>query len=395
MEDEVKLLFAGDISTYRGRERIHGRFAENLMAGVRQCTAAADLAVANFENPIAPEGIGKPVIKSGPCLCGLPENIDVIKAGGFACVSLANNHFGDYGEDAMRFTFEHLRGNGIAFVGAGLDLDGAYEAFRFEKNGIRVSLIAACENEFGTAGSSLMGTAGFSAGRMYRKIRDEKKRSDYVVVFFHGGNEDNPFPSPLAAERYRLFVEYGADAVVAGHTHCMQGTEIYKRKPIVYSMGNLYFASEKENAPGAPWDYGYLVSLSLRAGGAVAAEFIPYRQSQGYSGIEILCGDEKARVLSYLQELSRPIQDPELLMRLFEGWSLITGPVYAGLLKMGCTGKKLSDTEREATAHVLNNFSCEAHRELLKTLFRLQYEGRLTSVQAYRKQIEQYQKIPV
>jgi poly-gamma-glutamate synthesis protein (capsule biosynthesis protein) len=38
-----------------------------------------------------------------------------------------------------------------------------------------------------------------------------------------------------------MFVEAGADAVVGAHPHVMQGMEVYKGVPILYSLGNFVF----------------------------------------------------------------------------------------------------------------------------------------------------------
>lgn len=165
-----------------------------------------------------------------------------MKALGVDAVGLANNHFGDFGEAGMRSTWECLRENGIAWVGAGETLDDAYRALRFEKDGIRVAVVAACENEFGTATATTPGSAGYAPLRLADRIAEEKKTAEYVVVYFHGGNENNPFPSPKKNDWYRLWTRLGADAVIAMHTHCPQGHEIYEGKPIVYSMGEFLFS---------------------------------------------------------------------------------------------------------------------------------------------------------
>lgn len=55
--------------------------------------------------------------------------------------------------------------------------------------------------------------------------RDKYTPIHYVILCFHGGNEHNPVPGPMAVERYRLFCDMGADAVVAGHTHCHGNVE--------------------------------------------------------------------------------------------------------------------------------------------------------------------------
>jgi poly-gamma-glutamate synthesis protein (capsule biosynthesis protein) len=40
-------------------------------------------------------------------------------------------------------------------------------------------------------------------------------------------------------ELARGYIDAGADVVLGAHPHVLQGFEIYKGKPIAYSLGNL------------------------------------------------------------------------------------------------------------------------------------------------------------
>ena len=50
---------------------------------------------------------------------------------------------------------------------------------------------------------------------------------------------------PETIARYRDFIDYGADGVIGTHPHCPQGWEVYKDKPIFYSLGNFLFNSKE------------------------------------------------------------------------------------------------------------------------------------------------------
>lgn len=52
---------------------------------------------------------------------------------------------------------------------------------------------------------------------------------------------------PETIARYRDFIDYGADGVLAAHPHCLQGWEEYKGKPIFYSLGNFLFNSKESH----------------------------------------------------------------------------------------------------------------------------------------------------
>ena len=37
------------------------------------------------------------------------------------------------------------------------------------------------------------------------------------------------------------YLDAGADVIIGGHSHCLQGMEFYNGKPIIYSLGNYWF----------------------------------------------------------------------------------------------------------------------------------------------------------
>ena len=61
----------------------------------------------------------------------------------------------------------------------------------------------------------------------------------------------------------RRMIEEGATAVVGGHPHVTQGAEIYRGKPIIYSLGNFVFDGFDEG----PARRGWLLRLNIDASG--------------------------------------------------------------------------------------------------------------------------------
>ena len=164
----MKILFGSDVS-FRCRDGgITPENAAERVRSVKPVFDGADFRMVNLENVLYDSTAGE-IIKSGPALRSSRHCVAFLKALGVDAVGLANNHFGDFGEAGMRSTWECLRENGIAWAGAGETLDDAYRALRFEKDGIRVAVIAACENEFGTATVTTPGSAGYAPLRLPRK----------------------------------------------------------------------------------------------------------------------------------------------------------------------------------------------------------------------------------
>ena len=91
-------------------------------------------------------------------------------------------------------------------------------------------------------GISIIGiTKGFCGD-----IQIAKEDNDLVIVIVHGGREHYQLPTPKQRERFRFYADAGADFVVGHHTHCYSGYEIYKGKPIFYSLGNFIFDYKKK-----------------------------------------------------------------------------------------------------------------------------------------------------
>lgn len=391
----MKLIFAGDISTHHARD-IVGQKAEAALAEIRPILNGADYRLVNQENVLCEEGVGYAIAKSGPNLRGEPENIDLLKAGGFDCAVLANNHFGDFHFDAAMATVEALDKAGFAHIGGGKNLADAYASVIYEKDGLRVSFLAVCENEFGGATKTSPGAAAYDLRLLADRIAEEKEKADLVIVIFHGGNEYNPLPAPRARDRYRLILDLGADALIGGHTHCMQGYEFYKGKPIVYSLGNFFFPWPNTK-PSSGWNFGYMAEITLEKGKQAKLSLHPYRMMIESNTLHLFTGEEKEAVLAYIEKISSVIADGEELQKYFDAWCLGAGVSYAQHLSYTTDYEKSGhDYETlQKISPVRNLFTCESHNYLLTNLLRMEHENRFDEAKAYSEKLAALQKMPV
>src|SRR5690606_1459247 len=62
-----------------------------------------------------------------------------------------------------------------------------------------------------------------------------------IVAFMHWSYELEAEPQPFERELARHIIDLGVAAVIGCHPHRIGGIEIYKDKPIVYSLGNWLF----------------------------------------------------------------------------------------------------------------------------------------------------------
>ncbi len=74
-----------------------------------------------------------------------------------------------------------------------------------------------------------------------RSIRQAKQNGNFVIYSVHNHEPGNDFqePADFAVELARKAIDAGADAYMGHGPHQLRGIEIYKGKPIFYSLGNF------------------------------------------------------------------------------------------------------------------------------------------------------------
>jgi poly-gamma-glutamate synthesis protein (capsule biosynthesis protein) len=225
------------------------------------------LKVVNFEVPLKPVNAHLPVQKRERFFQH-DDTPDFLRELGFNLFQLANNHTFDWGEDGFKKTKAVL---GDASFGAG-SYEEAYKIKIVEKNGLKIGFMslsfAAYTGVFDdVTNHEGLGCAYINDLRVNHDIIRAKKQVDYLFVLPHDGIEYIDIPMPETIARYRDFIDYGADGVIGTHPHCPQGWEVYKDKPIFYSLGNFLFNSKEGydyrawNRPH--WYEGLCVKMNL------------------------------------------------------------------------------------------------------------------------------------
>ena len=98
-----------------------------------------------------------------------------------------------------------------------------------------------------------------SRGADRRSVRAARDSADLVVVSLHWGV--HMVPVTLAAYQQQAahaLIDAGADAILGHHPHLLKGVEIYRGRPVFYSLGN--FAIEQPHV----WDPAITRSASYR-----------------------------------------------------------------------------------------------------------------------------------
>ena len=215
-----------------------------------------------------------------------PDNAAFLTSGGFDVLSFASNHCMDLGAEPMMETVEVLRGQGFKVIGVGRNIVEARRPAIIERQGTKVGFLAYCsvlrtayEADLAKPGAAPMraftlyhqtdyqpGTAPrimtfpnqADLAALIADIEQLRSQVDVLVVSFHWGIH---FVESVIADYQKdvahAVIDAGADIIVGHHPHVIKGIEVYKGRPIFYSLGNFAFdmpASEVEErlavAPG-------------------------------------------------------------------------------------------------------------------------------------------------
>lgn len=262
--EPLRLVFVGDIMLDDGPGRVVAE-GRDPFAPFTAILADADYRIGNLECPIATTG--QALENKIYSFRAHPRVLSVLK-GRFDALAVANNHSGDYGQTAFLETLNHLDQAGIASFGGGRNLAEAHRPLWIEKHGLSIAVLG--YNEFKPrsfeAGPHWPGIAWSEDSHVLADIRAARAAgADLVIPFMHWGWEREPEPSERQRALARLMIDAGADAVVGGHPHVTQGTETYRGKPIIYSLGNFVFDGFELPAAKAGW----LLRLTVDRGGVV------------------------------------------------------------------------------------------------------------------------------
>jgi hypothetical protein len=134
-------------------------------------------------------------------------------------------------------------------------------------------------------------------------IKALRKEAERVVVTFHWGVPYVREPSAEDRAKARFAVNCGADAVIGHHPHIVQPFEIYRGRPIFYSVGNFTFGS------GNSLGESLLVGLRFeqeRTAVFVFPVYVKNRDVRVNYQPKVLRGGAAERALRRLAEISGP-----------------------------------------------------------------------------------------
>jgi poly-gamma-glutamate capsule biosynthesis protein CapA/YwtB (metallophosphatase superfamily) len=233
---------AGDVSldpTFVKTYRTHG-YAW-AWTGLNGLFKHDDLSVVNLECAVSK--LGAPVPKTFN-FRGDVAALPAMRAAGVDVANMANNHSYDFGPDALLDTRKNLGDNDIAAVGAGKDPQQALAPALFTIKGWRIAVVGfdkvvdpapeavAAKGHPGTA-------AGHDEQAMVQAVKAAAAQADVVIVDIHWGVELDTQPRAVDVALGHKLIDAGADIIFGGHSHRLQPLEMYRARPIFYSLANF------------------------------------------------------------------------------------------------------------------------------------------------------------
>jgi poly-gamma-glutamate capsule biosynthesis protein CapA/YwtB (metallophosphatase superfamily) len=271
----IKLALAGDTMLGRGvADRLATSSPESLFAPeIVEIANEADLFILNLECCLSERGTrwlapGKAFFFRAP-----PSAAEALALLGVDCVSLANNHALDFGAEALQDTFDHLDRVGIAWAGAGADVDQARAPAVLTAGAFRLGVLSLCDHPEDFAAG--LGRPGVAFADLERGVPDwglaavRSVEADAVLVTPHWG--PNMVRSPVRHVRRAARVLVGAGAtLVAGHSaHVFHGVQ----GRVVFDLGG--FIDDYAVDPVLRNDLGLLWLVTLDERGPLALEAVP------------------------------------------------------------------------------------------------------------------------
>lgn len=211
------------------------------ITALRRELRQADVVVGNLEGVLSDTGASrKDARKPGLYTFRMPTSYALtLRDMGFDVMSLANNHSMDFGAQGLASTLAALRANGIAPMG----VPGAEVATVT----VRRTRVAFLNYSYLPAFVRMD-----DARRITADIGHARASADWVVVSVHGGREGEDAGGLPRGDEYfmqeyrgdlarfaRMAIDAGASAVFGHGPHVVRPFELYRGKPVFYSLGNF------------------------------------------------------------------------------------------------------------------------------------------------------------
>lgn len=270
---------------------------------VKDVYSSYDLMVADLEQPLGGESKGY----SGFPLFNAPDSIaDALKNSGTDLLLTANNHCYDQSSEGFYRTMSVLKEKQIDFIGT-RETDSKPYIIKDIK-GIKVGMInytyetqPLSDTKYVNGIPMNSDTApllnSFDYNKLdvfYEEFQNNMNNmysdgADVIIAYMHWGDEYSLTASDYQKKIAQKLCDFGVDAIIGGHTHCIEPTDLItssvsgKQTPIIYSLGNQLSNQRKETLSQFSYDKPYFedgviyeISFTRKADGSVVLSDVSY-----------------------------------------------------------------------------------------------------------------------
>lgn len=305
--NEVVISFTGDFNF--AKDWYTTDYMTEQQSGIKECFSeqllqamqSSDILIMNNEFVYMDEGRSEALPGKAYTFRAEPETVKLLEVFGADAVTLANNHVYDYGETGLLDTMNCLNEAGIAYVGAGSNIDEATKILYYVANGRKIAIVSASQIErtFQYTKEATATQAGvlktLNPDRFLRVIQEADASSDCVIVVPHWGTEGTLYPDTSQRVLAERFVHAGADVIIGSHPHRLQGVGYVENVPVAYSLGNFWFSDGTL--------YTTVAQVIIGADGEVRLRFLPCEQRNMVTSL-LVGQTEKDGFYHYLAAIS-------------------------------------------------------------------------------------------
>lgn len=242
--EEISIVAVGDITIGSNLTPfIERQGAGAFFEGTASIIQSADVATVSLNTSISDRG--EPDPRREPRFRAAPGLARALANAGFDAVTLATPHIMDFGIEALQDTVTNLEWYNVKYMGAGTSPAAANAPAWLEVKAKKIALLAYLRgNEFNMASLDPVASAAYS--QMVRAVQEVDNAAELVIVWLHWGKRDvEPTAQQASIGRQRIFaqalINAGADLVLCQQLHTLGGIELYKGKPIVYSLADFIY----------------------------------------------------------------------------------------------------------------------------------------------------------
>jgi len=282
--DDNFFLFGGDVFLARQTHLSIEEYDYDWpLNNISDWIESADFNLINLECVISNKG--RPCFKgekSPYYFRARPDMINILSESGIEIITGANNHAGDYGDEALLEEMNILDQACIGYVGIGRNLSESRGCKIFKAGNITIGLIGidmtqstskAKENQPGTNWLDEEDIDN-AVEVVQNEVNKARRFSDIVFLTIHWGANGKSEPTENRRKLASRFIREAEVDCILGHSaHLFQGVEIIDEKPVIYDAGNLLL-----DYNGEDWYHkSLLFKLRLEKQGVTEIELLPIR----------------------------------------------------------------------------------------------------------------------